>query len=239
MNKKKTLYYQIYEQLKKEILSGERKPDSSLPSERELGEIFNVNRNTVRQALQLLESDNLIYKLSTLGSFVSKNILKQELSTFYSFYDEIKKMGKTPSSILIDKEIIPIKPELLSIFKLPSSEYLIHIKRLRLVDNVPIMFENTYLPLKRFPNFDPYLLNEKSMYSIFKNQYDVHFDKATETFTAVLLENDEILEKLKYSTPSTCMLVTRTAYEKNKVIEYTVSYARGDKFEYKVTLNNI
>lgn len=239
MSKNNTLYYKIYEHLKKEIISGERKPDSALPSERELGEIFNVNRNTVRQALQLLESDNLIYKISKLGSFVSRNILKQELSTFYSFSDEIKKMGKIPSSILIDKEIIPITPELSSIFKLSSLEKIIHIKRLRLVDNVPIMFENTYLPLGRFKNFDPFLLNKKQMYSIFKEKYNVVFDKATETFTAVLLEDNEILEKLKYTSPSTCMLVTRTAYEKGKVIEYTVSYARGDKFEYKVTLNNI
>ncbi|WP_157042382.1 hypothetical protein [Leptotrichia sp. oral taxon 212] len=35
------------------------------------------------------------------------------------------------------------------------------------------------------------------------------------------------------------MLIKRLTYEKSKIIEYTVSYARGDKYEYKVTLNNI
>jgi len=35
------------------------------------------------------------------------------------------------------------------------------------------------------------------------------------------------------------MLIKQLIYEKSKIIKYTVFYARGDKYEYKVTLNNI
>ena len=77
------------------------------------------------------------------------------------------------------------------------------------------------------------------MYSIFKEKYNVIFEKATESFSAFILEDKEILKYLGYQKKSYCMLIKRITYEKVEVVEYTVSYARGDKYEYKVTLNSI
>ena len=116
---------------------------------------------------------------------------------------------------------------------------ILNIKRLRLVDGNPLIYEDTYLPVNRFQNFDVDLLNFTPMYTIFKEQYGVTFEKATESFSALIVENKEILKHLGYQRKSSCMLIKRITYERGEIIEYTVSYARGDKYEYKVTLNNI
>ena len=231
------LYYQIYEHFKNKIKNEELPEGYALLPERELAELFKVSRATVRQALQKLEEEKYVYRIHGNGTFVSKKLIQQDLTAFYSFYEETLKSGKIPSSKVLSSEIINANKELLEIFKIPASVNILYIKRLRLINNEPTIYEDTYIPLNRFENFNADLLNEKPMYSIFKEQYNVSFEKATESFSPILLENKKILKYLGYRRKSVCMLINRLTYEKSRVIEYTISYARGDKYEYKVTLN--
>lgn len=233
------IYYKIYEYYKNKIIKGELLEGEALPPERILSTIFNVSRSTIRQALKKLEEDNFIYKLKGSGTFVSHKTLKQELSSFYSFYEEIIKAGKTPSSKVLDFKIIPINKQLSEIFKITNNTEILLIKRLRLVDNEPLMYEETFIPTNRFENFNVDLLNSTPMYTIFKNKYNVIFEKATESFSSLILDDKNILNFLGYKKSASCMLIKRLTYEMGEVIEYTISYARGDKYEYKVTLNNI
>lgn len=58
-------YQQVVDQIENAVLSGELKPGDRLPSERELVEQFQVGRSSVREALRVLQSDNLVW--SRLG----------------------------------------------------------------------------------------------------------------------------------------------------------------------------
>lgn len=233
------LYYQIYEHFKNRIRNEELLEGDSLPTERDMASIFKVSRATVRQALKKLEEENYIYRIHGNGTFVSNKIIQQELTNFYSFYEETVKSGKKPSSKVVSSETVNADEEFCEIFKIPSSVKILHIRRLRLINDEPVMYEDTFIPLNRFENFNADLLNEQPMYSIFRESYKVSFEKAVESFTPVLMEKKEILELLGYKKKAVCMKIKRLTYEKSKVIEYTVSYARGDKYEYKVTLNSI
>lgn len=53
-------YQQIAEQIERAVVSGEFKPGDRLPSERELVEQFQVGRSSVREALRVLESSDLV-----------------------------------------------------------------------------------------------------------------------------------------------------------------------------------
>jgi len=68
--KKTVLYRMIYEDIKSKILNQSYANDEQLPFERELCEIYSVDRVTVRKALELLVADGLIEKRPGLGSFV-------------------------------------------------------------------------------------------------------------------------------------------------------------------------
>lgn len=63
-------YQQIAQQIKDTILQGEIIPGSRLDSERDLGRHFQVQRNTIRQALSLLETEGYISTRGRSGSFV-------------------------------------------------------------------------------------------------------------------------------------------------------------------------
>lgn len=64
------LYQQIFDHLKKQILSGELAPEAQLPTEKELSEKYQVSRITSKRALTELEQAGLIYRLRGKGSFV-------------------------------------------------------------------------------------------------------------------------------------------------------------------------
>ena len=57
---KKSLADAVFEQLREEIVSGRMEPGSTLPAERALVEMLNVNRGAVREALKKLEQARLI-----------------------------------------------------------------------------------------------------------------------------------------------------------------------------------
>lgn len=66
-----TLYRQIFEQIKAEILQDRYTPDTKLPSIRKLAARLSVNNETVVKAYNLLAEENLIYKKEGSGSYIA------------------------------------------------------------------------------------------------------------------------------------------------------------------------
>ena len=64
-------YHRIAEALRKRIGHGDLAPGSRLPNQRSLAREFGVTLMTLRQALELLERDNLIVRRHGLGTFVA------------------------------------------------------------------------------------------------------------------------------------------------------------------------
>lgn len=69
-NSKMPLYRQVYEYLKMLILSNHYGSSGFLPSERELCSELQVDRATIRRALDLLVEDNLVEKTASVGTRV-------------------------------------------------------------------------------------------------------------------------------------------------------------------------
>ncbi|MGX7024430.1 GntR family transcriptional regulator [Vagococcus hydrophili] len=70
--KNQPLYKKIYQDLKKQIFTGELVEDAQLPTELELSEMYEVSRITSKRALVELETEGLIYRVRGKGSFVKK-----------------------------------------------------------------------------------------------------------------------------------------------------------------------
>ncbi len=68
-----TLYQQIVDRVKREISEGRLKPDTALPSFRQLAEDLLVSVITVKRAYEELEREGIIYRRQGLGTFVSRN----------------------------------------------------------------------------------------------------------------------------------------------------------------------
>ncbi|WP_138159438.1 PLP-dependent aminotransferase family protein [Peptoniphilus catoniae] len=71
-NKNSPLFLQIYLSIKEEIIKGNLKPDSPLPSKRNLANHLGVSTNTVSSAYESLVDEGYIYSKERVGFFVSK-----------------------------------------------------------------------------------------------------------------------------------------------------------------------
>lgn len=71
----KSLYEQIYESIKQDIVSAKYKVGDQVPSEKELSEYFNVSTITTKKALEKLTNEGYVYRKRGKGTFVSKNTL--------------------------------------------------------------------------------------------------------------------------------------------------------------------
>lgn len=230
------VYVQLMNIIIDQIESGVLGENDKIPAERELCSKYKISRTTVRQAIQELAKDRYIYIQHGKGTFVSPKQLKQELFGFYSFTEEMKKLGKVPSTKVITFEITQCDEKTAQKMNMAEGDRIIRFTRLRFTDNEPMMLTTSCIPYDRFPNLSRDEMEKGSLYEIFTNKYNVYFTKALETLTSVATRKDEAaLLQMKAGFPS--MMIERTTFEKDEIIEYAIGIARGDKFKYDIILN--
>lgn len=236
---KQSLYGQLADKIS-ESIETELKPHDLLPSERELSEIYGVSRTTVRLALQELENIGLIYKKHGKGTFVS-SISESTLNLLgaYSFTEQMKSLGKTTKTIILDFEILESNKYFSSKLGIHTGTKVIKIKRLRLADGEPMMLERTYLPFKRFETLTSNMLEQKPMYDLFLEEYGEKIKYAEEEFYASIINAKDALSLEVFENSAALNLVRTTYNVDNEVIEYTLSVARADQFRYKVLHNRV
>lgn len=83
-NMKTTLYEQVANTLREQIVSGQYRKGELLPSEKELTESMGVSRITVRKALALLAESRLIETSKGRGSVVIFDVENQEMRKEFS-----------------------------------------------------------------------------------------------------------------------------------------------------------
>ena len=79
--KQTKVFQDVVEQIQSAILDGRLKTGETLPSERQLKEMFNISRGTLREALRVLEQKGLIeIKLGVGGGSVVKDVNAEQVS---------------------------------------------------------------------------------------------------------------------------------------------------------------
>ena len=145
--------------------------NAKLPSERQLADKYEVSRNTVRAALMELEATGIVRRIHGKGTFVNRVNLNSDLGSSYKFGQQMILMGKNPTTRILGFEKKEANAYFADKLQLQVGELMFKIERLRLADNVPMMFERTFLPFKAFKMLSESMLEEQSMYDIFREYY--------------------------------------------------------------------
>jgi len=231
------LYIQLSEKLIEKINS-EMEVGDLLPSERKLTEIYDVSRTTVRLALDNLETRGYISRQHGKGSFVvdyHKTLIN--LSDMYSFTEQMKAIGQTPNTKLISYSVIDSTELLNEVFTHNESKF-IKLVRLRSSDDVPMLYEESYIPYSKFNQITKEDIDKRPLYDIFLEDYNEVVKLAQEEFSAGIASEEEA-RQLKIEDHSAVLKIYRTTINiKNEVIEYTESKARPDKFSYRTVHHN-
>lgn len=185
-------YRQLYELLRKHILTGVYEEGSLLPSENELCVVHNMARPTVRHALDTLVKDGLILKKQGKGSIVRKQL--QNIG--------ILSIAGTASAIgvrFLKTDILqkPVTKGWEENFPFELSELekkagCIYMERLRYVDNEPVFYDINHLPNIYLPRITSRSFENKSLFEILRQHYHIEILGGEQKLKAVKPE-----EKIK------------------------------------------
>ncbi len=226
------IYYQIQDQIREKIENEKLIPGTKLPSERELSSKLDVNRATVRKAMRGLITEGLCTKKVGKGIFIDDEKITMNLHNTSGTTSFIKKLGLEIETNLISKKIIDGDKKINTILD-NEGHKLLFIKRVRYIDNEPLMLEKTYLPLKRFDGIEDENFNQ-SLYKILEEKYDIEPNFARGTLN-VKTAKDEESQLLNLQLNSALVEKEVTVFDQNRLpIEYNKTYYRSDKFSFTI-----
>ena len=232
------IYHQIQENILDLIQSDVLHAGDALPAERELSEAYGVSRMTVRQAITALASQGVLRRAHGVGTFVTE---KQEAfslaPTASGFSERIRSAGKTPTSRVIALEVIQATPSISRRLALEPNAHVIFLRRLRLINDEPLMIEKSYLPYEKYPGLLDHDFSHESLYGVLTERYSANIVETEQTLEPTLLTPQEG-EYFGLTGRQPAMLVHITAYTKgHQPAEFCKSVIRGDRCRYYFTVN--
>lgn len=224
------LHAQIFEALRLQIQNTELKAGGNFPSERELAEFYGVSRMTVRQALQRLRQQGLIYHERGVGTFVSSRKIDVHTRNLGGFSDEMLALGIKPSSRVLKLKCEVANKQITRDLDLEEGEKAFRLERLRLADGEPMAFEVTCLPEKLCPELDKWNLTENSLYRILVENYNLQMNHAAESLEAAAA-TQFVAKQLGIKTGAPVLVVHRVVFSaSNQPIESAHTTYRADRY---------
>lgn len=224
------LYQKIRQYIHQLINDDNINASTKLPSERTLQEQFQSTRITVREALFRLEAEGLIYSQKRKGWFITPPKLKLRPASKVNFNKLAVEQGFVPKTkviSLLDNIDDSFQNQEQEIF---TGKALYHLKRVRLLDERPVMIEDIYCQRNRFENLETKALSG-SITDIMAADYNVQItsEQCVICVTALSNEDADILEK---NSGAPCLKIIRKRFdEQGLLVDYNYEYWLHDAIE--------
>lgn len=233
------LYLQVIDRLKSDIAEGIFKENEKLPSEFELSKSLGVSRATLREALRLLEEENIIVRRHGVGTFVNpKPLFTSGIEQLSSISSMIEDVGMVPGTLLLNVETsLPTEDEI-ERFECNDDDEILTIERVRTADDSPVVYCLDKLPARYLPtNFVEN--KEVSIFSGLEKSGHIHVAYAV-TYIDPIGYHDEVSPILQCG-PETALLVLKQLHydDNDNLVLYSKNYFRADKFSFHVVRKRV
>jgi len=213
---------------------GELHAHDQLPSEHELSRIFSVSRSTVRQALQSLEADGLIYRRQGLGSFVCDRRVAQGLVHLTDFAQDMQRAGIRALSRILRQEIAGAVPEVAEALGVEAGTPVYRLDRLRLGDGEPIALDLTWLPPAYGRLLEGHDLTTLTLYQLLEGEYAIPILSGRYRLSAVAAGPEEA-QVLAIHPGDPLLLIERTSRTlEGRPVYVQRRYYRPDRIVYEI-----
>lgn len=167
------LYKKLIEDLRKLIDDGKYKKGELLPSENDLCKTYHTTRPTVRQALAGLTNLGYIVRQQGKGSIVSEP--KRGLGILSVSGVTAGVGDQNLKTLILEKPTKQSWPHIL-LQELTDEEKqagCIYFTRVRYINNVPVLYEETFITDINLPRFTSRNLENRSFLKILNEQYQI------------------------------------------------------------------
>ncbi len=229
----------IYNVLKERIEAGIYQVGELLPSENMLMSEFEASRNTIRRAISNLVKDGYVQTQQGKGVFnifqsVDNSFYKMgHIETFQEKEDKSKQNIKT-KVVTFDKIVADTKICALSSFPVGTS--LFYIELIHYVDDIPSIYNISYLKSNCMPNLNKTIL-EKSLYNYLEQELNMFIVTSKRKYTVNLAtdKDRDILNLDNYN----CVAVVESSVYNSQGIMFEFTQSRHDPKVFKFQENAI
>ena len=230
------LYAQVEAVLAAGIADGSYPPGTRLPNEETLIERFGVSRTTIQKTVQNLISRGLIEIRRGKGTFVIQPRITQELTELSGFVEDMHALGRNPTARVLDQQLMPANETVARRLALAVGTLVVRIQRVRLVDGMPLSFDETWLPRELGEKVISNNLETEPIFSLLERKYDtplVEAEYRLEATSAVAA----VAQALGIDPGNPIFLIERTSYSaQHQPVDYEKLHYRGDQIQFVTRL---
>jgi len=229
------LHLQVEKLMRDMIKKTEYQEGKLLTKEMELAKILGISRNTVRQATNKLENENLLFRKKGVGTRVVKQTLSTRLNNWESCSEEMYSKGVIFVNYRINVKWVKADKEVAFALQLEEGREVLRMERLRGLDNGPfvnfISFFHPRIGLTGKEDFSRHL------YEILENDYSSIPSISKERINAI--EATKNLAKLLNVNQGSPILFRKRLVcdQGDRPLEYNLGYYRADSFTYEIDIN--
>ncbi|MER2174455.1 MAG: trehalose operon repressor [Carnobacterium sp.] len=225
-------FNEIFLDLEAAILNQRFISGDLLPSENELVKTYNVSRETIRKALNLLLEKGYIQKIQGKGSIVL-DIKRFDfpVSGLTSYKELQDAQNMNSQTIVVSNGLLPVSEELANHLNLSVGTPVLYLERLRKVHGEVVIIDKDYLLTSIVPSI-PNESAEDSLYHYIEQTLDLSIGYAQKEITVdPITEEDKRLMDLQEDTH--VVVVRSDVYlEDTTLFQHTESRHRLDRFRF-------
>ena len=227
------LYFQLATRIEKAIVDGQLAPGARLENEVTLGQRLNMSRPTIRRAMQELVNKGLLVRRRGIGTQVVHGPVTRKVE-LTSLYDDLHRSGQHPATQLLSHEIRPADDVVADRLSVAEGASVLHLRRLRLSDGVPLAVMENYLP-EEYADLTADALASRGLYQLLRARgTQIRVAQQRIGARAATAEESRLLE-IKRNGP--VLTMDRTAYDTfGKAVEYGHHCYRPDHYSFEITL---
>jgi GntR family transcriptional regulator len=232
------LYERVVALISDDIATGRLLAGDRLASERALGERLGMSRVTIRRALATLVERGLLIPAARRGWFVAPPSSAGSYPPLQSFTEWARAQGRTAGTMVLTARVRRAVTDEARLLRLTRRARLFELKRLRLLDSVPISVESSCVPLAVAPDLPEIDFSEASLFAVLRTRAGVEPTRAESSVslepadgrTARLLEIPEGTSVLRFR---------ETVYDQtDRPFELHTAANRGDGYQWTSVLGS-
>ena len=225
-------YLQIEVDLIDKINSGVYAPGDALPTEEELAKYYDVSRVTIRNSLANLVQKSYVTKQQGAGTFVSKNPRQIKTPTLKSFTEEMTELKKEVETEVVSFSIVKAETQVSRFLQINKNDKVYYIERLRKANNLPMMFERTFMSVEAHKDLSISVLKSSKIHYADEKKFDLsHSEQIVEPFLATKY----IADFLNVNVSDPILRVKNTTYNKDgSVFDYTEMFLHPDNYRFSI-----
>ncbi len=235
MNSFRPIHAQIKEYLLAAIRSGEYGPGDRLPTEDQLTKKFQTSKSPVRQALDILRMEGVIYRHPGRGTFVSPNPGDSGAWTLTSIQDIIGQGVQTRFQL---HDLTPgqVSGELDEIFNVKKGKFT-RIRGVRLMKDHPLYFLNVFVPQRIGRKLRVEDIADSPVIMALEKKLNLRLKKCIQNISATLADAN-LARILQVPKQSPLLCIERLYFTDNEeTIEWARSFCRPDLYKYRTILS--